>query len=149
MEFETLYDIQQAGCRYGFVPIVLLGVLVIALATGRRSTHPLAMALFFAILTAIAYLATWHEYFSLLRGMQAGQAATMTGAVHDFQAAANEKAPESFAVDGQTFTYRNFATKQGFHTLRMDGNPLVDGATVRVTYVGDHILRLEVAARGQ
>jgi hypothetical protein len=52
---------------------------------------------------------------------------------------------ETFKVQGQSFSYSDFVVVPGFHNATSHGGPIRDGLNVRVTHVGDVILKIEVA----
>jgi hypothetical protein len=52
---------------------------------------------------------------------------------------------ESFDVNGQHFSYSDFIETAGFHNAASRGGPIRDGLYVRVSHIGNLILRLEVA----
>lgn len=152
--YKTIYDIQEAGCRYGFISM-LLGLLVIYSAVewyrGKRWAEkmqagysPKTFCLFFGVLTVLAFVATWGDYFSLTNAVKNGQATTIDGVVSDFHPAENIKSTEYFAVGERVFAYSKYAVKQGFNMLKLEGSPLADGLHVRVSYIDDHIVKLEI-----
>ena len=54
-------------------------------------------------------------------------------------------ARESFTVAGRHFSYSNYILTAGFHNAASHGGPIKPGLHVRLTYVGNDILRVEVA----
>ena len=165
MPFDTVYDIREAGCRDSFLVLIGLALMATTAVAWSRSktsrTPALALAprptwspspgfglVFFGFWTFIAFAATWGEYWHLLRGIRTGAAQSIEGIVMSFQPAATEKGTERFSLGGHEFSYSRVATNQGFHTLAADGGPIVDGAHVRILYIGNHILRVEIARAG-
>lgn len=157
MHFEGIYDIQRAGCRYGMLPMffgALTGYAAVEWYRGKRWSHPSGVAqrgysprsfcLFFAVLTLVTYVLTWGSYFSLIRAPRNGTATTLEGVVNSFHPASNVKDHESFVLNWHVFSYSQYALRQGFNTLRLQGNPITDGSYVRLTYRDDSILELEV-----
>ena len=157
MHFEAIYGIEQAGCRYGFIPIVLGALTTYAAVEwyrGKRWTGPGGVAqpgyspksfcLFFAALTFLTYVLTWGSYYSLTRALRNRTATTLEGVVSNFHPASNIKSQESFVINGREFSYSQVALKQGFNTLRLQDSPIADGSYVRVTYRDDSILELEI-----
>ena len=51
---------------------------------------------------------------------------------------------ESFAVGGHRFSYSDYVVTSGFHNTASHGGPIHDGLDVRVSYLGNLILRLEI-----
>ena len=157
MQFEVIYDIGQAGCRYGFLPMIFAALTAYAAvdwARGKSWTlpggvvqpgySPTTGCVFFAVITALTFVLTWGSYYSLTRALREGTATALEGIVTQFHRASNPKAHESFVLDGHTFSYSTYALKQGFNTLSLGGSPIADGRYVRLVYRGDHILRLEI-----
>ena len=54
-------------------------------------------------------------------------------------------ASERFAVGGKTFSYSDYILTGCFNNAASHGGPIKAGLTVRVSYVGNCIVRLEVA----
>jgi hypothetical protein len=168
VQFETLYDIGEAGCRNGFLVGIGLA-LMISSAVGwvrnrRLPVHsrpaapfgsgrftgpgPGVGVLFFGFWTLVAFAATWLPYWSLLRGIRTGQAQTLEGTVTGFQPAPSYKGTERFRLGDREFSYSRYATNQGFHTFAADGAPIANGAHLRIVYIDNHILRLEIERPG-
>lgn len=81
--------------------------------------------------------------FDLQRELAAGRAEVVAGTVHD--AHNYNLGYEWFVVEGHTFSYVDSPTSVGFHQVAKNGGPIHDGVQVRVWYIGDVIVRLEVA----
>jgi hypothetical protein len=52
---------------------------------------------------------------------------------------------ESFLVDGQSFKYNDAAYNGGFEKSSLYGGPIREGLQVRIWYVDNVIVRLEIA----
>lgn len=158
MSFETVYDLREAGCRLGLLPIFGLFLTLAAALLWRRQRSPALgrespatqwagyALLFFIVFTLMTFFATWAQYWTLLERMERGRAKTLEGFVREFYPASSVKAVERFRVRNRMFSYGRFQTQQGFHTLREDGGPIEQGVNVRILYFNNHILRLEVSA---
>ena len=161
MQFDVVYDIREAGCRDGFLALYGLALMLLCgvwWARSRRvqATRPAAAGwpeppgwprwgvVFFGVYTLVAFIATWAQYWNLRHDLTEGRAETLEGTVTAFQPAPTYKETESFRVGDHEFSYMRLETSQGFHTLSADGGPVHDGVHVRMVYVGNHILRLEV-----
>lgn len=158
MPFETIYDIHRDGCRYGLLPVIIAVPLLLSAFDWYRGKHwvgadgkrypgfsPKVACVFFGIMAAVAFLATWGDYFHLIRAIENHQVETLEGPISNFHAAATIKSEERFDVAGHTFSYRKFAAKQGFNTLSLEGSPVADGRTVRVHHFQGQIVKLEMA----
>jgi hypothetical protein len=54
-------------------------------------------------------------------------------------------AMESFCVQEQCFSYSDYVVTTGFHNTASHGGPIREGLNVRIEYIGNIILKLEVA----
>ena len=52
---------------------------------------------------------------------------------------------ECFSVQAQTFCYSDYVVTVGFNNSASHGGPIREGLRVRVSYIGNTIIRLEVA----
>jgi hypothetical protein len=160
VSFETIYDLQQDGCRYGILPVIIAVPLLLSAFDWYRGKRwvradgnpqagfsPKAGCVFFGIMAGVAFLATWGDYFHLIRAIKDHQVETLEGTIVNFRAAETIKGKESFEVAGQTFSFSKFAAKQGFNTLALEGSPVAEGRTVRVHHVQGQIVKLEVGQR--
>jgi hypothetical protein len=81
--------------------------------------------------------------FDLARRLEAGDATVATGAVQDAQG--NDGGYECFTVGGYRYCYNDGPTSVGFHQTAAYGGPIHNGLQVRVSSIGDVIVRLEIA----
>jgi hypothetical protein len=158
MAFETVYDIQLDGCRYGFLPVYFaLLAAYSGIAWYRRAQwagvdgqpqpgwSPKVGVWFFGALALVAFIATWGDYFHLVQAMHTDRVGVVEGTVSHFHAAATIRSRESFEVGGKVFSFGKFLVRQGFNTLSLEGSPVANGKTVRVYFVQGQIVRLDVA----
>jgi hypothetical protein len=77
-----------------------------------------------------------------------GKAEVIEGAVSNFKPGTNERgsAYESFCVKGACFTYSDYEESAGFNTMAINGGPIREGLPVRLTFVANTIVKLEVAS---
>ena len=85
---------------------------------------------------------TYGQYRRAVSALADGRYAVVEGHVTDF---VEKPKSESFMVDGVRFSYSPYVMTPGFNTPAWDGGPLREGMQVRISYVGNTILRLEVA----
>lgn len=162
MAFETVFDIGQQGfagwvAAYGmlFVPVVAL--LVFRPFVKRRASQPAmpggvrplssrVILGFAACWIVAAFIATLVPYRAAVAALRDGHYSVVEGPVTDFVPMPyTGHAMERFSVQGQPFSYSDFIVTPGFRNSASHGGPIREGLYVRIAYVGNTILRLEVA----
>jgi hypothetical protein len=160
------FGIYDTGIPYGLlfaafaIPAFLVALLAfrdrdVPMRGGDRVSGRLAafaLLPIYLIFTAAAGCAQLGA-FDLSRQLAAGDATVVTGTVQNFVPArqgwgGGAKGPECFTVTGHRYCYNIgvFSSETiGFHWIQDDGGPIRDGLQVRVSSVGDVIVRLEVA----
>lgn len=96
--------------------------------------------------TLLAFTSTYGEYRTMRAALRDGRFAIVEGPVTDFDPIPNPgRSHESFVVGGRRFAWSRYDVTSGFQNSSSRGVPIHDGLYVRVTYLGNAILRLEVA----
>lgn len=161
MNWRTVFDVGEAGYQswsfgaFGLVFVAIGAGLVAhrtkgAVRRGRRRSPPAwfpAAFLGFALLwTLAAFATTWLDYVSASTALAQGRARVIEGRVSRFVPMPfTGHAMERFCVDDTCFQYSDFVVTAGFHRTSSHGGPIRDGLDVRVTHVGNTIVRLEVS----
>ena len=86
------------------------------------------------------------KYVDMKRELRSGQYRIVEGGVEDFvplQDFGNKR--ESFSVNAVRFSYSDFINTQCFNTSSTHGGPIRANLRVRISYVDNCILKLEVA----
>lgn len=92
-----------------------------------------------------AFGMTYGGYRDLVEDYQTGNFEIAEGFVNNFVPMPKGGKPyESFTVDGVSFTYSDYNIVPGFNNTRSHGGPIEEGIFVRVYYIGNSIIRLEV-----
>jgi hypothetical protein len=166
--FKTVYDAAQQGYDWSLAPLGLIGLIFVAVAMmmllvdapdieqrSLPSRSPLVRErlirgrffLGFAIVyTAIFPVVTLSQHWETQKLLRNPHLAVAEGPVTDFiPMPASGHAMETFKVQGQNFSYSDFVIVPGFHNATSHGGPIRDGLNVRVTHVGNVILKIEVA----
>jgi hypothetical protein len=164
VQYDTVFDIASAGYgswsfpAFGLI-FVAIGSVLVAFALRRRalpfpwwSTRPTASKVFaffflsFAVFwTAAAFLSTSREYSRLSTANTSGHVRVAEGLVTNFKPMpVTGHAMERFCVSGACFEYSDYVVTPGFNRTSSHGGPIREGLPVRVTYVGNSILKLEV-----
>jgi hypothetical protein len=163
--YRVIFDIASAGYTswsfpaFGLIFVAVGGVLV-AFAVwrkalpfpwwSRRPTASKAFAFFFlsfaVVWTVIAFLSTYHDYSTLTTAKKNGNVHVAEGLVTNFRPMpVTGHAMERFCVSGVCFEYSDYVVTSGFNNTSSHGGPIREGLPVRVTYVGNTIVKLEVA----
>jgi hypothetical protein len=85
------------------------------------------------------------HYLYLLISALTGNYEVVQGQVEQFSPMPYEgHADESFVVKGKKFEYSDYSGVTGFHNTSSHGGPIRQGLQVRISYVDDTIIKLEV-----
>ena len=161
MEYRTVFDIATAGYKSWDFPafgllFITIGAILVANRTslpgwwGRSPRASNVFAFFFlsfALLwTLITFVSTYGQYSSLTKSVSNGGARIVEGVVTNFKPMpVTGHAMEKFCVSDACFEYSDYVIVGGFNNTASHGGPIREGLSVRVTYVGNSILKLEVA----
>ncbi|WP_119268584.1 hypothetical protein [Taklimakanibacter deserti] len=165
MQFETVFDAAQTGYRtwpfaaFGLI-FVVVGALLVFAPLLMQPIHPGGLQgrprvyfsrafLGFAICwTTITFASTFSEYRSIRYALATGQYETVKGKVTDFIPMPHRgHAMESFSVNHVNFSYSDFVITNGFNNTSSHGGPIREGVDVRISHIGNTIIKLEVATK--
>jgi hypothetical protein len=158
----VVYDIASAGYKVaGYVAFggffILIGIaLVVFQRYIIRKWHHTTLTIFpfvflgFSVLwTTIAFIITYSEYRYLLKARLDGTATVTEGIITNFLPMPyNGHALEKFTVSGVNYSYSDYVVTAGFNNTKSHGGPLDEGKRVRITHIGNVIIKLEVAVVG-
>ncbi|SRR6266404_5793782 len=154
-EYHTVFQISRTGggmAEFFVVPLLflLVGVGLVRGWIQFQNKHSKVAGYFFICFSVfIEILVIWNAFKvqgSLTDALTTGRYHVVEGFVQNFEPMNDWKNKhESFTVHGVRFTYSDFIVDQCFNNSSTHGGPIRAGLLVRVSYVGDCILRLEVA----
>lgn len=160
--YAIVFDLSTAGYKswsfpaFGLIFITIGSTLVFAprlmqvlLPGGVQSTSRRIFSwcfLGFALLwTAVSFLGTFGQYWSLKRAEEAGNYRVVEGLVQNFQPMPyGGHAMERFQVQGVWFSYSDYVVVASFNNTASHGGPIRAGLPVRISYIGNSIIKLEV-----
>jgi hypothetical protein len=152
--YQVAFDLFQKSFQWWFpaVGLILLLVGAVLIWVGRSKHWSLSrrffayfMVAFACIWSAFAFSTTSGEYASLRSGYRNGQFSVVEGQVTNFHPMPYEgHQEECFSVQAQTFCYSDYVITGGFNNTASHGGPIREGLPVRVSYIGNAIVRLEV-----
>jgi hypothetical protein len=161
MTYVVVFDITNAGYKslsfpaFGLI-FVALGIFLVLFrrriprwserGTVARLIFPYGFLCFAIVWTLVTFVSTYWDYRAASSAGQDNSARVVEGVVTDFKPMpAAGHAMESFCVSGVCFDYSDYVVTAGFNQTSSHGGPIRDGLPVRVTYVGNTIVKLEVA----
>jgi hypothetical protein len=159
MNYQTVFDLSSAGFR--FWPGPAIGVLLLLAGGGliafsarmprlsSRFLHhafPLVFFGFAAIWTSVTTVSIFREYREISTALKENRLQQVEGTVTDFRPMPyTAHTMEHFCVRNVCFAYSDYVHTFGFHNTMSYGGPIRNGLGVRVAYVGNIIVRLDVA----
>lgn len=159
MEYEVIFDLAQSGYRPWWFPALGLIFTIVGavLVKFRRVVQQWRMPrvlgkifpyifLGFSIFwTLAAFAGTYAEYYFLRKAYDEGRYQVLEGIVAQFDPMPySGHKRESFVVGGKKFSYSDFEMTSAFNNTQSHGGSIRDGLYIRVTYVEDAIVKLEI-----
>jgi hypothetical protein len=161
MDYQKVFDITEAGYKSWSFPahgliLVAVGAVLVLLRrrlAGRWGRHRRYVSVFtllffgFAVFwTLTAFFATYFEYARLRQAIEGGRISVVEGIVGQFKPMpVTGHAMERFCVRDKCFEYSDYVITGGFNNTTSHGGPIREGLPVRVTFVGNTIVKLEIA----
>lgn len=158
MEYEVAFEIAKTGI--GELIFVLPGVLFIVVGAGLikfrkklAEKRPKWLVNFFsffffgfAVLWTLGTgLSIGTKQSSLIEDYENGNYEVVEGLIENFDPMPSSgHKMESFTVKGIRFEYSDFVVTPGFNNATSRGGPIREGLPVRISYIGNTILKLEV-----
>jgi hypothetical protein len=97
------------------------------------------------LLSVLNFANTYGEYRTMITALRDGRCAVVEGRVTEFVPPRYPgQSEESFVVGGHRFAYSDDVVTAGFDNGSSHGRLIHEGLYVRVTYLGNLIVRLEV-----
>jgi hypothetical protein len=153
-QYRVIFDLYQKGFEWWFPAYGLLFVLVggVFVWLGRSKNWPRSRSFFgyfmigFACLwSGVTFSSMFREYVALRSAYRHSQFSVVEGRVTAFRPMPYQGHQlECFSVEAQTFCYSDYVVTAGFNNSASHGGPIREGLPVRVSYIGNTIVRLEV-----
>ncbi|MDF1641641.1 hypothetical protein [Thalassolituus oleivorans] len=159
MEYEVAFEISKSGIgnltfALPGLAFIIIGILMFKfrgkLSQNRPKWFVNAFATFFlsfAVLwTLLAGIGIGAQQSSVRADYIAGKFDVVEGVVENFDPMpASGHKMESFTVGGVKFEYSDFVVTPGFNNATSKGGPIQEGMPVKISYIGNIILKLEIA----
>lgn len=134
------------GALLVFKPLFMLKLMPFGLQGRSRTVLSWFFFVFAALWTLGSFAITYIQYQPVEAALRDGHFDVAEGQITDFiPMPYNGHSQESFVVGGHRFSYFDYTVTYGFNNTASHGGPIRTGISIRVSYVGDLILRLEVA----
>jgi hypothetical protein len=154
MEYVLVFEIAKSGI--GELTFVLPGVLFIIVGAGLirfpdkfDSYGPkwlIHCFFWFAVFWTLSVgLSIYFEQSSLRKNYENGSFDVVEGLVQNFEPMpSGGHKRERFTVNGIKFEYSDFNVTPGFNNTASLGGPIKSGMPVRISHIGNTILKIEV-----
>jgi hypothetical protein len=156
--FTVVFDVAHNGARALWFPVPGLLFIFIGLCLPRlidsgilrcqawmKPWFPIVFLTFAVFWTAASFIAVCGHYFRDREALSAGKAQYVEGPVENFVPMPyTGHAMESFTVKGVPFSYSDYVVTSGFNNTASHGGPIRSGLYVRIWYLGNDILKLEI-----
>ena len=153
-DYVVAFNILDSGYRQWWFPTVgLLGMTfgIVFVSVAERIKRENGGPLKVVILTLgsmwvfMTFALTYGDYRNCCQTLASGKASYVEGSVDNFvpmpvQGHANEK----FTVMGVPFNYSDYEVEAGFNNASSHGGPIRQGLPVRIWYIGNEIVKLEI-----
>ena len=153
-DYVVVFNILDSGYRQWWFPaggllMIPFSLVIFSIIEGQRGknlAHWKLVFLTFSILWAlVAFTATFVDYRNCSHALASDRASCVEGTVDNFVPMPYEgHSEEKFTVKGIPFSYSDYDVKAGFNNTSSHGGPIHQGLPVRIWYVGNEIVKLEI-----
>lgn len=153
-QYSVVFDLSQKGLQWWFPAFGLVFVAIggVIIWLGRRNRWPLPRSIvgyfmvgFACLWSGLAFATMLPEYLNLRSAYRQGHFSITEGFVTNFRPMPYEgHQSECFSVQSETFCYSDYVVSAGFNNSASHGGPIRDGVPIRVSYIGNTIVRLEI-----
>ena len=150
MEYDVVFEIAKVGIMES-IPIMLFSTLLMVVGIGIiKFFEKFFGYLFFgfAVLWTLVVGLKISSAQSLIKEYYGnGNFEVVEGFVENFKPMPSDGGKqESFTVNGIRFKYADYVKTPGFNNAASRGGPIREGLQVKISYIDNTILKLEVAA---
>lgn len=119
---------------------------------GWWGRHPKAYTIFLVVFVTFSLTililgggSSCYNYWSLQQRLKSGNYSVVEGVVEKFVPMPKQgHAMESFCVKNTCFRYSDFIVTGGFNNTSSHGGPIHEDLIVKISYIGDVIIKLEI-----
>jgi hypothetical protein len=161
MAYNVVFNISTVGYKEwpyvaGGSAFIFLGILLVKYAhrvsiwdNMSRGFRRIFSWIFLSVgisWTIFVFIGTYFQYVSMLDDYKKGHYEVVEGVVTNFKPMPySGHMDECFTVNTVRFCYSDYGGTPGFNNTRSHGGPIRSGLHVRISYVDNVILKLEIA----
>jgi hypothetical protein len=159
MQYDVVYDLIEAGYKLWRLPaifagaalFILIDLYLIRVIPSRKITRISKGLRYFGLAICVvislqSFIRSYCDYLELKNSLTNGSAIVIEGLVENFVPMPYAgHSYESFTVSGHKFEYSDYHKTGAFNNTKSHGGPIRQGIYVRITALGNRIVRLEVA----
>jgi len=158
MDYKIVFEITNNSI--GELSFILPGIIFVLIGAGLikfrnklAQDKPRVFVNFFTFLffgfavfwTISAGTNIWIQHSSLYDNYKKGNYKVVEGLVENFDPMPHSGHKlESFTVNGVKFEYSDYMVTSGFNNTASHGGPIKEGLQVKISYIGNNILKLEI-----
>jgi hypothetical protein len=155
-QYKTVFDILEHGSFGWLFPVIALmefALVVLAFTLIYKGRIPdfkswrtlyffMAFVLIFGLFASYTSSLRYTRFKTIL---MSNEASFVEGDITNFRPSPYfSKQPESFTVQNVTFSYHDNIETEGFNNRTSQGGPIHNGIHVRIWYLGNVILKLQI-----
>lgn len=150
MPYETVFEISWQTFPWPVLIVgatgFVLGAVVLALRFSRSSRSWRVVGIALMIMGLFWCLKQVLDHYRLTQALARQQTQVVEGHVSNYEFRMHDgHGFESFFVNGAGFHYSDFVPSGGYHQPASQGGVIREGLLVRLHYLGNTILRVEIA----
>lgn len=147
MSYYTYFEISAISLPWWEMPISVVLIIVGILLWRMKGRAKIASVPFWLVgLIWLVFMPLiFNDSAQQIRGYRSGRYKVVEGPVANFRPMTpSGHDTESFTVDGVLFSYSNFVLSPCFNQTVIVGGPIKKGLKVRISYIDDCIVKLEL-----
>jgi hypothetical protein len=155
MDYRVVFDVTQISFQWWLPLLILIGGALFVVvgwavrtigdtATSTKGTFFQIGGVAFSLMAFLFFILMYREYRQVQNAIATHSYSVSEGTVRDFvPMPPGGHAMESFAVNGVRFEYGGAWGSIGFNAA-LNRGLIHNGVEARITYVGEHIIKVEV-----
>jgi len=147
LTYRTVFDVSDPSIASWIVGAItlFLGVAAVVRVLMQKTRGVLILG-FVLVWSVFVFTGMFRQRNGLEAAEKAHRFEVVEGVVTRFRPAPySGHEDESFCVESKCFSYSDYVVTQAFNKTSSHGGPIRDGLRVRISYVGNAIIKVELA----